>query len=67
MDPTTTLELMREAQRDARWEDADEHAADLGEWLLRDGFHPADISTRELRYCIERAEQTGRAPWWAAA
>lgn len=52
MDPDTTLDLMREAQREARWDDADAHAADLGEWIDRGGYLPAGISSREVSYAL---------------
>lgn len=52
MDPDTTLALMREAQSEARWDDADAHAADLGEWIDRGGYLPAGISSREVAYAL---------------
>ncbi len=55
MDPDATLALMREAQSDHRYDDADDHAADLGQWIALDGFPPSGISARELNYCLRAA------------
>jgi len=55
MDPNAALDLMREAQHETRWEDADEHAADLGAWIAFGGFAPGDITARELDYCLRAA------------
>ncbi len=57
MDPDTTLALMREAQRDARYADADEHAADLGQWINDGGYLPTGMSAREVSYALN----SGRA------
>ena len=53
MDPNTALDLMREAQREARWEDAEQHAADLGAWILNGGFVPFGMTEREADYACE--------------
>jgi len=55
MDPNTALQMMREAQHDARWEDAEAHAADLGTWIDAGGFLPRGISSREVNYCLRAA------------
>lgn len=55
MDPNTALEWMREAIRDGRRHDADEHAADILAWLKRGGFPPADLTISEARYLHEAA------------
>lgn len=58
MDPITTLELLREAQRDLRFEDAELHAIDLGAWIKSGGFIPSDLTEREADYadeCLARA------------
>jgi hypothetical protein len=64
MDPNTALDLMREAIRDLRHEDAEAHAADLGAWMASGGFEPAGMNGAERRYCRRAAllERTG----WAA-
>lgn len=52
MDPNTALLMMREAQQEGRWEDADAHAADLGAWLDRGGFQPRGLTSREAAYAF---------------
>lgn len=56
MDPNAALALMREAQADHRWDDADDHAADLGQWIALGGFPPAGISPREIAYALSAAK-----------
>ena len=55
MDPTATLDMMRAAQAEARWEDADEHAHDLGTWLAFGGFEPEGMTSREFSYAMRAA------------
>lgn len=55
MDPTIALDLLREAQRDGRRDDADDHAEDLGSWLLAGGFAPEGITRDETWHALEIA------------
>ena len=40
MDPTKTFELFLKALLDGHWQDAEEHYANLKEWLDKGGFEP---------------------------
>lgn len=61
MDPNTALDLMREAQNEARWEDAEQHAADLGAWILNGGFVPFGMTAREADYADEMLARAAAA------
>ncbi len=44
MDPDQTLDDLKTAIRDERWDDALDHCTDLLRWLCMDGFPPSDLA-----------------------